>query len=477
MVTKPGIALRYFLASMRSGVNAREPIYDPTEEGIAEIMEAADAALNRPRWPHTTLSAWRIAEMARADHHPINEVEAAVLMLGDTMYERDQLATAVMGCAHLLDVTPPAELATHLGLSVDEVEILLACMGIEPAHAQEPTDAPEQEPDADARAALGAALVDVLSEHATTLAEPPVEAPAEEPAPLASPIRGDEADWHWATDGRVVDDQLFRREILHHAGEMVRSAYEAGRRLAAVKAALPHGAFGRWIRENMPFKSGHAQKLMRLATWIRGREHLLQPLQGAPLRKVLLLTSLPAKEADELLENATLNGVPMPELGSVPYAELAEQLREMRGKLGARELDVELEKNLKLRAENDAAAARAETEAVKARLAEVAGVAPAGDPAKIIRRIHNAVDAMWVEILPDLTALLSSAGSLSRQELGELHGLVEYIQARARLEHLHQRTALGDTPTHFEWDQALGERPASNVFVFPPARLPQVVGE
>lgn len=114
-----------------------------------------------------------------------------------------------------------------------------------------------------------------------------------------------------STEGR--DIQTITTEICcirERANQVVlESAIEIGRRLQEAKALLPHGEWGRWLKDRVRFSQSTAQNLMKVAEeWggqqvsFYGKTANSQTLGHLPYTKALKLLALPAEDRDEFVE-------------------------------------------------------------------------------------------------------------------------------------------------------------------------------
>ncbi|MGM9562482.1 MAG: DUF3102 domain-containing protein [Faecousia sp.] len=87
-------------------------------------------------------------------------------------------------------------------------------------------------------------------------------------------------------------------------------AIEIGRRLREAKSMLPHGEWGKWLREEVEFSQSSANNFMRMfdeygadQISIFGAEAKSQTIGNLPYTKALKLLALPAEEREEFVQN------------------------------------------------------------------------------------------------------------------------------------------------------------------------------
>ncbi|MFW5436340.1 DUF3102 domain-containing protein [Paenibacillus apiarius] len=87
------------------------------------------------------------------------------------------------------------------------------------------------------------------------------------------------------------------RSIDSQAREMVlRSAIEIGKRLTEVKALVPHGEWGSWLKENVEYSQSTANNFMRLAEEYGSNS---QALGNLSYTKALALLGVPTEEREQ----------------------------------------------------------------------------------------------------------------------------------------------------------------------------------
>ncbi len=98
-------------------------------------------------------------------------------------------------------------------------------------------------------------------------------------------------------------------------------AIEIGRRLYEAKSLLPHGEWGGWLKENVPFSQSTANNLMKIfdeygadQISIFGAEANSQTLGNLPYTKALKLLAIPADEREEFVENNDVESLSSREL-------------------------------------------------------------------------------------------------------------------------------------------------------------------
>ena len=94
---------------------------------------------------------------------------------------------------------------------------------------------------------------------------------------------------------------MIRRQVEQTA---LSGAIEIGRRLTEAKELLPHGEWGRWLREEVSFSQRTANNFMRLAAEYGDAQVSLfgansQALADLPYTKALQLLAVPEEEREE----------------------------------------------------------------------------------------------------------------------------------------------------------------------------------
>lgn len=98
-------------------------------------------------------------------------------------------------------------------------------------------------------------------------------------------------------------------------------AIEIGRRLHEAKSMLPHGQWGRWLREEVEFSQSTANNFMRMfdeygadQISIFGAEAKSQAIGNLPYTKALKLLALPAEEREEFVKTEDVENMSSREL-------------------------------------------------------------------------------------------------------------------------------------------------------------------
>lgn len=99
-------------------------------------------------------------------------------------------------------------------------------------------------------------------------------------------------------------------EILMLKAQTAQNIIEIGKRLIAVKESLPHGEWGKWLKEKVDFSHTSANRFMQVA-----REFSNSPtLVNLPPSKVFALLDLPAEERDNFVKSNPVNEMSTREL-------------------------------------------------------------------------------------------------------------------------------------------------------------------
>ncbi len=118
-------------------------------------------------------------------------------------------------------------------------------------------------------------------------------------------------------------------------------AVEIGRRLDEAKHALPHGAWGEWLRNEVEFSQSSANNFMRLydeygsaQTSLFGAQLNSQTFANLPYSKALLLIAVPSEEREEFAENVHADELSVKELkAAIEERDKALKMAEMQKQL------------------------------------------------------------------------------------------------------------------------------------------------
>lgn len=111
---------------------------------------------------------------------------------------------------------------------------------------------------------------------------------------------------------RTVETVTLEIRTLHQQAQsmMLGYAIEIGRRLAEVKAMLPHGAWGDYLRNEVAYSQSTAQNFMKIFEEYGADQQSLfgpvpksQTLGNLPYTKALVLLALPSEEREDFIEN------------------------------------------------------------------------------------------------------------------------------------------------------------------------------
>ena len=171
-----------------------------------------------------------------------------------------------------------------------------------------------------------------------------------------------------ARDIAVITQEI--QELCRQAKTMLLMyAVEIGRRLVEAKEVLPHGEWGRWIKENTEFSQSTANNYMKLfdeygasQMTIFGAVVNSQTLGNLPYSKALALLAVDADERENFAEEVGASELSVKELESVIRERDAEKAR--REALEEKLEEVE-------RARNEYAAAAHEASELSAKVAEL----------------------------------------------------------------------------------------------------------
>lgn len=121
-------------------------------------------------------------------------------------------------------------------------------------------------------------------------------------------------------DIRTVTTEI--RTLTHQAQRLILEyAIEVGRRLREAKSMLPHGEWGRWLREEVEFSQSTAENFIRIfdeygaeQISIFGATANSQTLGNLPYTKALKLLALPAEERETFVQENDVAGMSTREL-------------------------------------------------------------------------------------------------------------------------------------------------------------------
>lgn len=269
-------------------------------------------------------------------------------------------------------------------------------------------------------------------------------------------------------------DELGRRARWHE-GQALLHAYESGRALRRAKGLLPHGAWSEWLEANFPLSHTIACQRLQLVEWVGERKRLLGLLGDVSVKKVRLLMQAPESDVDELVREGTIGGMPLERVKATPHAELQRIIDGLRGKVA--------------RLEDEVSVAIDEAEAAKKALAEKAVEAKRGNAAtKWIAKIDAVKDIVEKAFTLHFDTLLDECegdwDKLPPAAQAHLLGLIQYVEARTRLEALSFARALGERPGAKPEDKVqtpeiakilLADRAAKSAFPLPEGRIPETV--
>ena len=144
---------------------------------------------------------------------------------------------------------------------------------------------------------------------------------------------------------RTVDIVTAEIQTLHRQAQQMALGYaiEIGRRLAEVKAMLPHGAWGEYLRDKLGYKPSTANNFMRIfdaygaeQQSLFGGEAKSQALGDLSYTKALALLVLPEEEREEYLAGHDVEGMSTRELQKA-LRELQEARAEQHSAEAARQ--------------------------------------------------------------------------------------------------------------------------------------------
>ena len=145
---------------------------------------------------------------------------------------------------------------------------------------------------------------------------------------LAHTDPDDDADVPTTTlaDGRDWAQDLVVSEIASFQAQALICAFEIGKRLLWAKRELGHGRFEGWAEESLAMSGKTRRRFCQYALFFLRHPKLYGQLEGAPVKKILLLTSLPDGDIEAMSEGVSTAGVSMSDVATLPYVELKKRL-------------------------------------------------------------------------------------------------------------------------------------------------------
>ncbi len=115
-------------------------------------------------------------------------------------------------------------------------------------------------------------------------------------------------------------------EILILKQQTAQNIIEIGKRLISVKESLPHGEWGKWLKEKVDFTDRTAQRFIKVANECSNPT----ALSDLPKTKVFALLDLPLEEREEFVKNN-----PVDEMTTRELQEAIKEKKELEKKLKA----------------------------------------------------------------------------------------------------------------------------------------------
>ncbi len=174
-----------------------------------------------------------------------------------------------------------------------------------------------------------------------------------------------------SVDERTLD--IVAAEIRALTANALNTIVEIGRRMTEAKAMLPHGEFGRWIREEAGYSTSTANNFMRLFEAyadpqgsLFGAEVNCQTFGNLTYSKALALLEVPAEEREEFARENDVEGMSTREL----QAAIRER-DEARWQAEAAEADKRAAEDSRAKMEEDMAHANERMEGLARELEEL----------------------------------------------------------------------------------------------------------
>lgn len=133
------------------------------------------------------------------------------------------------------------------------------------------------------------------------------------------------------------------KEICHQAQSMaLLYAVEIGRRLVEAKQAIPHGAWGDWLKDEVEFSQRSANNFMKIYEEYSGELSNSQALANLSYTKALELLAVPREEREEFVKDANVEDLSARQLREV----IAERDRLLRDVEEARQSEERMSQSL-----------------------------------------------------------------------------------------------------------------------------------
>jgi hypothetical protein len=276
------------------------------------------------------------------------------------------------------------------------------------------------------------------------------------------------------SQGHDFDRHVVAQDVRRHIGTMLFHAFEVGRLLCWAKAALPHGQFGPWVEREFNFSKMTRARYMGIADMLLDRPKQLEILKGAPIKSVLLLTTLPDDQVELLMADGKLGDVELTDFAKKPFREIKALLD------GERKARAHVEDELQaMREQRDAA--NEKVREVERHAARASGLVPPEELEAIIETcadIEERFTTVNVAISIRIENLARQAPHLGVKEKAQIAGLVVYMDRFTTLMRARAEELWGHPWTGAEWTDLLGgPRPLADVYTFPEHMVPPTFGD
>lgn len=245
------------------------------------------------------------------------------------------------------------------------------------------------------------------------------------------------------SDGRLWDSATVVTEILAHTENMLRSAYEVGRRLLWTKEILSHGQFEGWCEAHLPFSKRTVENYMRIGRFFVDHPGALRQLAKAGVKKTLLLTTLPEDDLEELLAGGQIADADLTDLADVPYLELKREVTRLR----------------EAKAELETKAARAESDLAETRAALGAQTVEFTRIEQYARKVHT---ERWAEfgglmdrLVGDIHRLGGQWDEIQPADRAQLIGMIEAMRYHVAHADAVLRSRIGEEVWGADYAEAL----------------------
>lgn len=210
--------------------------------------------------------------------------------------------------------------------------------------------------------------------------------------------------------------EMIAEEIRGYTAMMLNNVIEIGRRMCEVKAMLPHGNFGNWIKENTGYSVSTANNFMRLFNEYADDQITLfgavansQTLGNLSYSKALELLALPSGEREEFVKTHNVEGM--------STRELKEAIKERDAAIArARALEERVAGLEEARDDIADALHTARTELEEMRNAPIEAAVTATDPAEVEKAVEEALDQAAKEHAAEMDKMVEKLNASAKEK-------------------------------------------------------------